>query len=84
MLDCAHAHRSFADRSSTFDHFEIVDLGIDRRFIRQILAPELDSVVGRRRMQLQRNFLAGVQRRAAEAGRFRQRVLKFRRGSHDA
>ena len=71
MLDCVNAHRSFTDRGSTLDHFEIVDLGIDRRFIRQILALEFDPVISRRRMQLQRNFFARVERCPAEAGGFR-------------
>ena len=84
VLDRMHAHRSFADRCRPLDRFEIVDLCINCRLVRQILALEFDSVIGGRRMQPQRNFLAGVQRGPTETGRFHQRVLKFRHGSHDA
>ena len=67
MLDRVHPHRSFADRGRAFDRFQILDRRIDRRLVLQILAPELDAEVDRRRLQFQRHLFAGMQRCAADA-----------------
>ena len=79
MLDRVHADRAFADGGGALDRFQIVDLRVDRRLVRQILALEFDAVIDRRGMQLERDFFAGVQRGAAEAGGFGKRMLKLGR-----
>ena len=84
MFHRVNAHRTLADRCRALDHFEIADPGVDRWFICQILALEFDSVIDRRRMQLERNLFAGVQRHSAEAGGFGESLLNFRRGRHEA
>ena len=84
MFHRVNAHRTFADGCRSLDHFEIVDPGVDRWLVCQILALEFDSVIDRRRVQLERNLLAGVQRHSAETGGFGESLLNFRRGSHDA
>ena len=44
----------------------------------QILAFEFDPVIDRRRLQFQRHFFAGVQRRAAKSSGFGYGMLKIR------
>ena len=47
----------------------------------KIFAFEFDPVIDRRRMQFERNFFAGVQRRAAKTGDLANRMLELgRRG----
>jgi len=82
MLDRMHPHRAVADGRRAFDRFQIVDLRVNRRLVRQILALEFDSVIGRRGLQLERNLFACVQRRAAEPGGFSEGMLKLGRGRH--
>ena len=52
VFDRVHAHRAFADGRGALDHFEIVDLRVNRRLILQIFAFEFDPVIDRRGMQL--------------------------------
>ena len=80
MLDGVHAHRAFADRGRALDRLQVLDLRVDRRLVREVLALELDPVIDRRGLQAQRDFFAGVQRGAAEAGGFGDGVLKL--GGH--
>ena len=49
MLDRVHPDRAFTDRRSALNRFQIGDVRVNRRFIRQILALEFDPVIDRRR-----------------------------------
>ncbi len=51
VLDRMDADRAFSDRGRTLDRLEILDLRVHRRFVLQIDPPELDPVIGRRRVQ---------------------------------
>jgi hypothetical protein len=82
MLDRVHAHRTFADGRGALDRFKIIDPGVNCRLVLQILALELNPVIDRRRMQFQRDFFSGVQRRSVEAGGLDNGRLKLGRGSH--
>ena len=82
MLDRMHAQSSFAERRRALDCFKIADLRVDGWFVLQILSLKFDSVIRRRRMQLERDFLACMQGRAAKAGGFSNRMLKLRGNSH--
>ena len=82
MFDRVHAHRAFADGRGALDCFEIFESGVNRRFVLQILALELNPMVHWRRMQFQRNLFAGMQRSAAEAGGLANGMLKLGRRSH--
>ena len=77
MLDGVHAHRAFADRGRALDRLHVLDRGVDRRLVLQILAFEFDPGIGRRRLDFQRHLLAGVQRGAAERSGFGEGVLKL-------
>ncbi len=82
MLDRVHAHRAFADGGGALDRFQVFDFRVDRRLVLQIFAFEFDPVIDRRRLEAERDFFAGVQRDAAEAGGFSEGVLEFRRRRH--
>ena len=79
VFDRVHPHRAFANGRRALDRFQIVDLRVNRWFVLQILALEFDSVFDRRGLQLERNFFARVQRRAAEPSGLSQSLLNFRR-----
>ena len=83
VLDRVHAHGAFADGRGALDHFQILYLGVDCRFVLQILALEFDSVIDRRRMQLDRHLFACVQRRAIESGSFANGMLKLGGSGHE-
>jgi len=76
--------RAFADGGGTLDRFEIFDPGVDGRLVLQVGPFELDAVVGRRGLQLERDLFAGVQRSPTQAGGFGERVLLLRNGGHSA
>jgi hypothetical protein len=82
MFDRVYPHRTFPDSRRALDCFEIVDPGVNCRLVLQILAFEFDPVISRCRMQLQRDFFAGVQRRTAQAGGLANGMLKLERRSH--
>src|SRR6266446_9541220 len=82
VLDRVHPDRTFPDRGGAFDRLQVYDVRINGRLIRQVFALEFDSVIDRRRLQLERYLFAGVQRGATESGGFRKRMLKL--GSHRA
>ena len=77
MLDGVHSHRAFADGRGALDHFKIFDLRIDGRLILQIFPLEFDSMIYRRGMQFQSDFVARMQRRAAKASSFTNCMLKL-------
>ena len=64
--------------------FRLSILRVDRRLVLQVLALKFDPVIGRRRLQLKRDLFAGMQRSAAEAGGFGERVLLLLNGGHSA
>ena len=82
MLYGVYAHRAFANRRGTLDRFEVLDFRIDGRLILQILSLEFDSMIYRRGMQFQRDFVTGMQRGAAKAGSLANCMLKLRVRGH--
>ncbi len=44
MLDRVNANGPFADGRGALDRFQMLDLGVDRRFFRQVFALKLDPV----------------------------------------
>ena len=81
MFDRVHPDRAFADGGGALDRFQILDVGVNHRLIRQVLAFEFDAVIDRRRLQLERDFFAGVQRGAAKSSRFGNSMLELRGSS---
>ena len=82
MLDRVHPDRAFPDGGGALDRLQVRDVRVNSRLVRLVFALEFDPMIDRGRLQLERNFFAGVQRSAAESGRFRQGMLKL--GSHRA
>jgi len=67
VLDGMHAHRSFTNRGSAFDRFQVGNSRINRRLVLEVFASELEAEIDRRRLQFQRDFFTGMQRCAADA-----------------
>jgi hypothetical protein len=80
VLDCVDSHRALANCGGALDRFQILDFGVDRRFILQIFALEFNPVIHRRGMQLKRSFFTGVQRGAGKTGSLANCLLKLGSG----
>ncbi len=82
VLDRVHAHRAFSNRGRALDRFHVGDRGVDRRFVLQIFALELDPVIGRGGLDLKRDPSAGMERSAAQRSGFGEGMLKLGGGRH--
>jgi hypothetical protein len=61
MFHSLNLRASLNERRGSFYRFHMIDEGIDDRFIGQVRASELVSVICRSRMEGYGNFAAGMQ-----------------------
>ena len=80
MFDRVNLDITFAERCRPLHGFHILDPGIDRRLVGQILAFKFPAVPRRRGMERQGHLFSRVKGAAADAGAFGEGLLERTHG----